>query len=136
MVVVIGGIWCLNCQDEVCFLGLYVVVYKKDGLEVISFNFEYVGDCVVIFVKMDSFVWWYNLGFLMLLVGELMFESVKVVLVVIGGVKVYLFVFFIGCDGCLCEIYVGWVGFVIGVLNVKVEEEFDVMVKCLLSELV
>jgi peroxiredoxin len=134
VVVAIGGTWCPNCQDEARFLGPYAAAHKKDGLEVIGLNFEYAGDRTATLAKMDSFAKRYSLGYPLLLAGEPTPESTKGALAAIGGVKVYPSALFIGRDGRLREIHVGWAGPATGALNVKAQEEFDTAVKRLLAE--
>ena len=134
VVVSIGGTWCPNCQDEARFLGPYAAAHKKDGLEVIGLNFEYAGDPAATRAKIDSFVQRYALPYPLLLAGEPTPESTKVALPAIGGVKVYPSALFIGRDGRLREIHVGWAGPATGALNAQAQEEFDATVKKLLAE--
>lgn len=134
VVVAIGGTWCPNCQDEARFLGPYATAHRKDGLEVIGLNFEYGGDRAATLAKIGSFSARYKLDYPVLLAGEPTPESTKAALPGLGGVKVYPSALFIGRDGKLREIHVGWAGPATGALNAEAQAHFDETVKRLLAE--
>ncbi len=134
VVITLGGAWCPNCHDEAKFLAPYATRRKKDGLEVISLNFEYGTDQARAFRQMDSFTARYNLPYPSLLAGQPTPESTSKALGALGPVKVYPSTIFIGRDGLVREIHVGWAGPATGALNAKAKKDFDILVTKLLAE--
>ncbi len=134
VVITLGGAWCPNCHDEAKFLGPYYERRKKDGLEVISLNFEYGDDQARAFRQMDSFVKRYKLTYPHLLAGQPTPESSAKALGALGPVKVYPSTIFIGRDGKVREVHVGWAGPATGALNAKAKKDFDDYVSKLLRE--
>lgn len=134
VVVTLGGAWCPNCHDEARFLGPYAARRQKDGLEVIGLQFEYGDDEARAFRQIDSFKARYQLPYPLLLAGQPTPESTRAALPAIGGVKVYPSTLFIGRDGTLREVHVGWAGPATGPLNAKAKADFDKTVSRLLAE--
>jgi peroxiredoxin len=134
VVITLGGAWCPNCHDEAKFLGPYYERRKKDGLEVISLNFEYGDNQARAFRQMDSFVRRYNLTYPHVLAGQPTPESSAKALGALGPVKVYPSTIFIGRDGTVREVHVGWAGPATGALNTKAKRDFDRYVSALLRE--
>ncbi|WP_416908050.1 MAG: peroxiredoxin family protein [Polymorphobacter sp.] len=134
VVITLGGAWCPNCHDEAKFLGPYYERRKKDGLEVISLNFEYGDNQARAFRQMDSFVRRYKLTYPHLLAGQPTPESTIKALGALGPVKVYPSTIFIGRDGKVREVHVGWAGPATGALNEKAKRDFDRYVSQLLRE--
>ena len=134
VVITLGGAWCPNCHDEARFIGPYATAHKKDGLEVIGLQFEAGDDTAASFAQIDRFGARYGLTYPLLLAGKPTPESSKAALPSIGGVRVYPSTLFIGRDGTLREIHVGWAGPATGPLNAKAKREFDATVTRLLRE--
>lgn len=134
VVITLGGAWCPNCHDEAKFLGPYAKANKKNGLEVISLNFEYGDDQARAFRQMDSFAKRYNLAYPHLLAGQPTPESSAKALGALGPIKVYPSTIFIGRDGRVREVHVGWAGPATGALNAKAKKDFDLYVRKLLAE--
>ncbi len=134
VVVTLGGAWCPNCHDEARFIGPYAAAHKSEGLEVIGLQFEVGDDAARAFAQIDRFGARYGLRYPLLLAGQPTAESSKAALPSIGGVRVYPSTLFIGRDGRLREIHVGWAGPATGPLNAKAKREFDATVQRLLHE--
>lgn len=134
VVITVGGAWCPNCHDEAKFLGPYAAAHKKAGLEVISLNFEYGDDQARAFRQMDSFAKRYKLAYPHLLAGQPTPESSAKALGALGPIKVYPSTIFVGRDGRVREVHVGWAGPATGALNAKVKKDFDIYVRKLLAE--
>lgn len=134
VVVTLGGAWCPNCHDEATFMGPYAIKRRSEGLEVIALQFEYGTDVPRNNRLMDSFARRYKLPYPLLLAGEPTPESSKAALPGVGPVKVYPSTLFIGRDGTLREVHVGWAGPATGALNVKAKKDFDATVTKLLRE--
>lgn len=134
VVVTLGGAWCPNCHDEATFMGPYAARRRAEGLEVIALQFEYGTDTARNNRLMDSFRKRYKLAYPLLLAGEPTPESSKAALPGVGPIKVYPTTLFIGRDGTLREIHVGWAGPATGALNVKAKKDFDATVTRLLRE--
>jgi thiol-disulfide isomerase/thioredoxin len=134
VVVTLGGTWCPNCHDEAIFMGPYAIKHRPEGLEVIALQFEYGTDAARANRLMDNFARRYKLPYPQLLAGEPTPESTKAALPGVGPVKVYPTTLFIGRDGTLREVHVGWAGPATGALNAKAKKDFDATVTKLLRE--
>jgi peroxiredoxin len=134
VVITLGGAWCPNCHDEAIFMGPYATKRAKEGLEVIGMQFEYGDDKARAFRQMDSFQARYKLPYPMILAGQPTPEDTKAALGALGPVKVYPSTIFIGRDGRVREVHVGWAGPATGALNVKAKRDFDATVSKLLKE--
>ena len=134
VVITLGGAWCPNCHDEAIFMGPYAAKRAKEGLEVIGMQFEYGEDKARAFRQMDSFQARYKLPYPMVLAGQPTPEGTKAALGALGPVKVYPSTIFIGRDGTVREVHVGWAGPATGALNAKVKRDFDETVSKLLKE--
>ncbi len=134
VVITLGGAWCPNCHDEAIFMGPYAARRAKDGLEVIGMQFEYGDDKARAFKQIDSFKARYKLPYPLVLAGQPTPESSKAALGALGPVKVYPSTIFIGRDGRVREVHVGWAGPATGALNVKAKADFDATVTRLLRE--
>lgn len=134
VVVSIGGAWCPNCHDEATFLGPYAARRQKEGLEMIGLQFEYGGDQARAMRQITSFKARYSLPYAMLYAGQPNAEDTKKVLGDLAPVKVWPTTIFIGRDGRVKEVHVGWAGPATGALNVKAKKDFDLTVSRLLKE--
>ena len=134
VVITLGGAWCPNCHDEAIFMGPYAAKRAREGLEVIGMQFEYGDDKVRAFKQIDSFKARYKLPYPLILAGQPTPESTKAALGGVGPVKVYPSTIFIGRDGRVREVHVGWAGPATGALNVKAKRDFDATVTKLLKE--
>jgi peroxiredoxin len=134
VVVTLGGAWCPNCHDEARFMGPYADAHKAAGLEVVALHFEYGTDTVRNNALMDSYARRYKLSYPLLLAGEPTPESTAAALPGVGPVKVYPTTLFIGRDGSLREVHVGWAGPAMAAQNARAKREFDALVTKLLRE--
>ncbi len=134
VVISVGGAWCPNCHDEAIFMGPYAAAHAKQGLEVIGMQFEYGTDQARAFRQMDSFQARYKLPYPLVLAGQPTPESTKAALGALGPIKVFPSTIFIGRDGRVREVHVGWAGPATGALNAKAKRDFDATVTKLLRE--
>jgi peroxiredoxin len=134
VVVTLGGAWCPNCHDEARFMGPYAAAHKAAGLEVVALHFEYGTDTARNNALMDSYARRYKLAYPLLLAGEPNAESTAKALPGVGPVKVYPTTLFIGRDGTLREVHVGWAGPAMADQNARAKAEFDALVTKLLRE--
>ncbi len=134
VVISIGGAWCPNCHDEALFLGPYATRRQKDGLELIGLQFEYGTDQARAMRQITSFKTRYKLPYPMVYAGQPNAEDTKKVLGDLAPVKVWPSTIFIGRDGKVREVHVGWAGPATGAMNEKVKREFDETVSRLLKE--
>ncbi|WP_310497283.1 TlpA disulfide reductase family protein [Sandarakinorhabdus sp.] len=134
VVISIGGAWCPNCHDEAMYLGPYASRRRAEGLEMIGLQFEYGTDQARAFRQMASFKSRYKLPYPMVYGGQPVPEDTIKVLGALGPVKVYPSTIFIGRDGLVKEVHVGWSGPATGALNVKAKREFDETVSRLLKQ--
>ena len=115
-------------------MGPYAARRRAEGLEMIGLQFEYGDDSQRAFRLMDSFQARYKLPYPMLLAGQPTPESTRAALPGVGPVKVYPSTLFVGRDGKLREIHVGWAGPATGELNARAKRDFDATVTRLLRE--
>jgi peroxiredoxin len=134
VVITLGGAWCPNCHDEAVFLGPYAAQHKAEGLEVIGLHFEYGDDQARSFRLIDNYKARYRLPYPLLLAGQPTPESTASALGALGPVKVYPSTIFVGRDGRVREVHVGWAGPATGPLNAEAKRDFDAIVTRLLKE--
>ncbi|OYQ29283.1 hypothetical protein CHU93_08070 [Sandarakinorhabdus cyanobacteriorum] len=134
VVISIGGAWCPNCHDEAQYLGPYAARRQKEGLEMIGLQFEYGADEARAMRQISSFKSRYKLIYPMVYAGQPNADDTKKVLGNLAPVKVWPTTIFIGRDGRVKEVHVGWAGPATGALNVKAKKEFDETVSRLLRE--
>jgi peroxiredoxin len=134
VVISIGGAWCPNCHDEALFLAPYATRRQAEGLEVIGMQFEYGTDVPRAMRQITSFAARYKIKYPMVLAGQPVPEDTVKVLGSVGPVKVYPTTIFIGRDGRVKEVHVGWSGPATGALNVAAKREFDETVTKLLKQ--
>jgi peroxiredoxin len=134
VVISIGGAWCPNCHDEAQFLGPYAARRQKDGLEMIGLQFEYGTDQARAMRQITSFKARYKLPYPMVYGGQPNADDTKKVLGGLAPVKVWPSTIFIGRDGKVREVHVGWAGPATGALSEQVKREFDETVSRLLKE--
>ncbi len=134
VVISIGGAWCPNCHDEAQFLGPYAARRQKEGLEMIGLQFEYGADEARAMRQISSFKSRYKLIYPMVYGGQPNADDTKKVLGALAPVKVWPTTIFIGRDGRVKEVHVGWAGPATGALNAQVKKEFDETVSRLLRE--
>ncbi|MEI6484640.1 MAG: redoxin family protein [Sphingomonadales bacterium] len=134
VVISLGGAWCPNCHDEAQFLGPYAARRQKEGLEMIGLQFEYGSDVARAMRQITSFKTRYNLPYPMVYGGQPNADDTKKVLGDLAPVKVWPSTIFIGRDGKVKEVHVGWAGPATGALSEKVKREFDETVTKLLRQ--
>lgn len=134
VVISIGGAWCPNCHDEAQYLGPYAARRQKEGLEMIGLQFEYGADEARALRQISSFRNRYKLIYPMVYGGQPNADDTKKVLGALAPVKVWPTTIFIGRDGRVKEVHVGWAGPATGALHAKVKKEFDETVSRLLKE--
>lgn len=132
VVISLGGAWCPNCHDEAQFLGPYAARRQREGLEMIGLQFEYGIDVPRAMRQITSFKTRYKLPYPMVYGGRPIDEDTKKVLGDLAPVKVWPSTIFIGRDGRVKEVHVGWAGPATGALSEKVKREFDETVTRLL----
>jgi peroxiredoxin len=134
VVVTLGGAWCPNCHDEAIYLGPYAARRQKEGLEFIGLQFEYGTDQARAMRQITSFRNRYKLPYPMVYGGQPNAEDTKKVLGPLAPVKVWPSTIFIGRDGRVKEVHVGWAGPATGALSEQVKREFDETVTKLLRQ--
>lgn len=133
VVISIGGAWCPNCHDEAQYLGPYAARRQKEGLEMIGMQFEYGSDPARAMRQITSFKGRYKLPYPMVYAGQPNADDTKKVLGDLAPVKVWPTTIFIGRDGLVKEVHVGWAGPATGALHAEAKREFDETVSRLLK---
>lgn len=134
VVISLGGAWCPNCHDEAQFLGPYAARRQREGLEMIGLQFEYGADEARAMRQIASFKARYKLPYPMVYGGQPNADDTKKVLGDLAPVKVWPTTIFIGRDGRVKEVHMGWAGPATGALSEKVKREFDETVTKLLKQ--
>lgn len=134
VVISLGGAWCPNCHDEAQFLGPYAARRQREGLEMIGLQFEYGADEARAMRQIASFKARYKLPYPMVYGGQPNADDTKRVLGDLAPVKVWPTTIFIGRDGRVKEVHMGWAGPATGALSEKVKREFDETVTKLLKQ--
>lgn len=132
VVISLGGAWCPNCHDEAQFLGPYAARRQREGVEMIGLQFEYGADEARAMRQIASFKARYKLPYPMVYGGQPNADDTKKVLGDLAPVKVWPTTIFIGRDGRVKEVHMGWAGPATGALSEKVKREFDETVTKLL----
>jgi peroxiredoxin len=133
VVIAIGGAWCPNCHDEARFLAERARALGGD-VAFLGLQFEYGEDPARAFAQLDRFARRYDLPYPLLLAGQPTAESTRAALPEIGGVRVYPTTLFVGRDGLLREVHVGWAGPATGPLHEAAKRRFNETVARLLAE--
>lgn len=123
VVITLGGAWCPNCHDEARFLADYA--RRHPEVAFIGLHFEYGDDAKRAFTQIDSYKARYRIPYPLLLAGQPTPESTSAALGALGPVKVYPSTIFIGRDGRVKEVHVGWAGPATGALNAAAKREFE-----------
>jgi hypothetical protein len=100
----------------------------------IGLQFEYGSDQARAMRQITSFRTRYKLPYPMVYGGQPNADDTKKVLGDLAPVKVWPTTIFIGRDGRVKEVHVGWAGPATGALNIKAKKEFDETVSRLLRE--
>jgi thiol-disulfide isomerase/thioredoxin len=132
LIVTIMGSWCPNCHDEAPVLNELYERYNAKGLEIVGLAFEYTGD-----VKRDSeqlkvFARRHKVKYPLLLAGTT--ENIEQQLPQLTNLGIYPTTIFIGRDGLVKKIHVGFEGPATGRLFVKLKEEMQQLAKYLVEE--
>ncbi len=132
LIVTIMGSWCPNCHDEAPVLNELYERYQAKGLEIVGLAFEYTGD-----IKRDSeqlkvFARRHKVKYPLLLAGTT--ENIAQQLPQLTNLGIYPTTIFIGRDGLVKKIHVGFEGPATGQLFVKLKEEMHQLAKYLVEE--
>ncbi len=134
VIVTIGGTWCPNCHEEAAVLRDYYDRYQAQGLEIVGLMFEYTGNAERDREQMKIFARRHNLRYPLLLAGTTDEGEVEEKLPQLEKFSAYPTAIFIGRDGMVRRIHVGFEGQAAGERHTKLKAELEELIKDLLGE--
>ena len=132
VVLSIGGTWCPNCHDEVPFLVALYKQFHAQGLEVVGLNFELDPELALARPRVLAFIKRYAVEFPMLVSGTPDEVSSKLPQLVNFGI--YPTTVFLGRDGRVRSVHVGFASAATGEEHQRLEREERELVQQLLAE--
>jgi thiol-disulfide isomerase/thioredoxin len=132
VVLSIGGTWCANCHDEVPFLVELYKQFHAQGLEIVGLNFELDPDLARARPRVLAFIKRYGVEFPMLVPGTP--DQVPSKLPQLVNFGVYPTTIFLGRDGRVRSVHVGFASAATGEEHLRLEREERELVQQLLAE--
>ena len=127
----LGGSWCPNCHDEAPLLEALYRKYRSQGLEVVELSFE-EEDQLKNPTRLRAFRKEYGLDYTVLLAGEPSQLAEKLPQAV--NLDTFPATFFVGRDGLVKAIHVGFAGKAMGKMHDELVAEINTTVTRLLAE--
>ena len=131
VIVAISGSWCPNCHDEAPFLTELYRKYHKLGLEVVALTFEEPEQQKDL-SRLHTFMKQYSIEYPVLLGGEPSEVNAKLPQAV--NLNAWPTTFFLGRDGCVKSVHVGFAAPATGDFHNHMKEEITTVVERLLAE--
>jgi thiol-disulfide isomerase/thioredoxin len=130
VVVNIMGSWRPNCHDEAPFLAELYRKYRDNGLEVVSLDFEDAAD-VDNLTRLRALIKQYRMDYPVLLGGDMKAWNEKLPQAV--NLNFWPTTFFLGRDGCVKAVHVGFAAPASGEFNDRLRAGIDNQVGQLLA---
>jgi len=127
----VSGSWCPNCHDEAPFLQSLYAKYHAKGLEIVALDFE-PGAQLADPQRLRAFIQRYGLTYTVLLAGEP--KDVHQKLPQAVNLNAWPTTFFIGRDGRVREVHVGFTSPGSGPLDVETKRDVEHLIQTLLAE--
>jgi peroxiredoxin len=131
VVVSVGGSWCPNCHDEAPFLAELYRTYRDRGLEVVLISFE-EGAQLKTLDRLRAFARRYELTFPVLVGGDTRLVHAR--LPRLEAIEVFPTTIFIGRDGLVRSIHVGFASEASGSFHVRLKETITALIERLIAE--
>jgi thiol-disulfide isomerase/thioredoxin len=128
----IGGTWCANCHDEFPFLVELYKQYHAQGLEIVGLSFEIEPDMATARPRVQAFMKRYGVVFPMLVPGTPDEVSSKLPQLVNFGI--YPTTVFLGRDGRVRSVRVGFASAATGDEHLRLEREDRALIEQLLTD--
>ena len=125
------GSWCPNCHDEAPFLQALYAKHAGKGLEIVALDFE-KKDQLPDLRRLHAFIQRYGLGYTVLLAGEPSEVNAKLPQAV--NLNAWPTTFFIGRDGKVRSVHVGFTSPGSGARDLETRAEIEKEVAALLAE--
>ncbi|MGC1302891.1 MAG: TlpA disulfide reductase family protein [Caulobacteraceae bacterium] len=125
------GSWCPNCHDEAPFLQSLYARHHRQGLEVVALDFEQSPEQVADPQRLKAFVQRYGLTYSVLLAGET--KTVHEKLPQAVNLSAWPTTFFIGRDGRVKAVHVGFTSPGSGARDRETRAEVEKQVEALLA---
>ena len=132
VVVDVMGSWCPNCHDEAPFLQSLYDKRHGQGLEVVALDFEQQPDQLTDPARLKAFVERYHIGYTVLLCG--LTKEVHDKLPQAANLAAWPTTFFLGRDGRVREVHVGFTSPGSGARDVQTRAAVEREVSTLLAE--
>jgi len=135
VIIQLMGSWCPNCLDETKFLNDFYIKNKHRGVEVIALGYEYSTDFERSRIGLEKFRNLYNVQYPMLVTGVWLNDSLRTekTLPQITPIKVFPTTIYIGKDGKVKKIEVGFYGPGTGIHHETYKKQFYARVEELLK---
>ena len=127
----ITGSWCPNCHDEAPFLAELYRKYRRQGLEIVALDFE-EQEQLKDLARLRAFVKHYGIEYTVLVGGEP--EQVNQKIPQLINLNSWPTTLFIGRDGLVKSIHVGFAGPASGNFNTELKQQFATRVESLLAD--
>jgi thiol-disulfide isomerase/thioredoxin len=127
----ITGSWCPNCHDEAPFLAELYRKYRSRGLEIVALDFE-EQEQLKDLTRLRGFVKHYGIEYTVLVGGEP--DQVNQKIPQLINLNSWPTTLFIGRDGLVKGIHVGFASPASGHFNTELEQEVTTRVESLLAE--
>jgi thiol-disulfide isomerase/thioredoxin len=134
VIVSLGGSWCPNCHDEAKFLQPYYRDLKAQGLEVVYLQFEHFDTFAEAVAENRRFVKQFGIEWPVLIAGISDKDDVLTKLPQLEKMVAYPTALFVDRKGKVRRIHTGFSGPATGAHYEEWRQEFETLVKQLLSE--
>lgn len=131
VIIDVMGSWCPNCHDETPFLEALYAKHRRDGLEIVALDFEQ-HDQLADPQRLRAFIQRYGVQYTVLLAGEPKDVNAKLPQAV--NLNAWPTTFFVGRDGLVRSVHVGFTSPGSGRLNLETRAEAEHEVEKLLAE--
>jgi thiol-disulfide isomerase/thioredoxin len=131
VVVNITGSWCPNCHDEAPFLAELYRKYRGQGLEIVALDFE-EQEQLKDLARLRAFVKHYGIEYTVLVGGDP--DQVNQKIPQLINLNSWPTTLFIGRDGLVKSIHVGFASPASGNFNSELKQQFATRVESLLAE--
>ncbi len=132
VIVSITGSWCPNCYDEAPVLNEFYDRYRAQGLEIVALAFDYTGDATRDIRQVKIFARQNNIKYPMLYAGAT--DETEKKLPQLDNFGAYPTTIYIGREGLVKRIHVGFEGKATGERFTRLKAEMESLVRELLDQ--
>lgn len=136
VIVQIMGSWCPNCMDETAFLSEFYKKNKEKGVEIVALAYEYYEDFNLALSSVKKFQKRFDVQYPMLITGVTVSDTLRTekTLPQLTKIKSFPSTIFIGKNGKVAKIHVGFEGPGTGQRYEVLKRDFETTVESLLKQ--